>query len=73
MQTCVLHKHTTDTYIYYYTVWIDKSVQMSTRGGVSHKSTKYTELLQYNNIVICIEYPNVIVNPLHTADNRKLE
>ena len=40
---------------------------------VSHKSTKYTELLQYNNIVIHIQYSNVIVNPLHTADHRKLE
>jgi len=24
--------------------------------GVSHKSTKYTDLLQYNNIVIHIQY-----------------
>jgi hypothetical protein len=46
---------------------------MSTQDGISHKSTKYTDLLQYYNIVIHIQYSNVTLNPLHTADYRKLE
>lgn len=73
MQTWVLRKHTTDTYIYSHISWIKKLVQVSTQDGVSHKSTKYTELLQYKNIVIHIQYSNVIVYPLHTTDNRKPE
>ena len=73
MQTWVLYKHATDTYIYSYVLWFEKVVQVSTQDGVSHKSTKCTELLQYKSTVIHIQYSNVIVNPLHTADDRKLE
>jgi hypothetical protein len=73
MQTWVLHKHTNDTFIYSYILWIENLVQVSTQDGVSHKSTKYVELLQYKNIVIHIQFSYIIVNPLHTVDNRKLE
>jgi hypothetical protein len=68
----VLHEHMTDIYIYSYILRIEKLVQVSTQDGVSHKSTKCIKLLQYKNTVICIQYSNVIVNPLHTGDNRKL-
>ena len=73
MQNWVLHEHVTDTYIYSYILWIEKLVQVSTQDGVSHKSTKCIEPLQCRSTVIHIKYSNVIVNPLHTADYRKLE
>jgi hypothetical protein len=73
MQTWVLHKHTAHTYIYSYIPWIEMLVQVSTQDGLSHKSTNYAQLLQYKNSVIHIHYSNVIVNPLHTVGNRKLE
>jgi len=41
-------------YIYSYILWIEKLVQVSTQDGVSHKTTKYMEILQYKSTVIHI-------------------